>query len=133
MCAVLACACCSRQAQLGECQLPVRSTCLEQPRFGLTLVQVSVVDAANFLKSIRLSDEQQEPDRNQGRQSNLANLLVEQVEFANVVLLNKLDLVTDHQDRGKLQAIVRQLNPGAKILEAHHCVVPVCEVLKTHR
>lgn len=94
---------------------------------------MSVVDAANFLKSIRLSDEQQEPDRNQGRQSNLANLLVEQVEFANVVLLNKLDLVTDHQDRGKLQAIVRQLNPGAKILEACHCVVPVCEVLKTHR
>ena len=94
--------------------------------------QVSVVDAANFLRSISQSAGGEEVDKSRLVQSDLVNLLVEQVEFANVVILNKVDLVTE-QERGKLLAILAKLNPGARILEAQHCVVPLQEVLNTCR
>lgn len=96
------------------------------------LMQVTVVDAANFLRSIQDSDSSMKSDRQQRKPSDMANLLVEQVEFANVVVLNKMDLVTPEESI-RLKAIVEMLNPGARVLEAQHSNVPVCEVLNTHR
>lgn len=93
---------------------------------------MTVVDAASFLKHIQPSDTSAGSDRGQRDPSELVNLLVEQVEFANVVVLNKMDLVTQ-QESGKLRAIVEQLNPKAKILEAQQCSLPVHEVLNTRR
>lgn len=92
-------------------------------------VQVSVVDAAGFLKCM-MGDGSQ-PSADTGRQG-LCSLLVEQVEFANVVLLNKMDLVNEQQT-SKLKSIVQKLNPSATIMEAVHCNVPMAAVLKTKR
>ena len=87
------------------------------------------MNAAGFLKC--LTEGANKPAADQERQG-LSSLLIEQVEFANVVLLNKMDLVND-QEMNKLTAIISKLNPGATILKAEHCNVPVAAVLRTKR
>ena len=49
----------------------------------------------------------------------IAELLAEQVEFANVIVVNKADLVDDADVEG-LKALVKELNPGAKVVAAEH-------------
>jgi G3E family GTPase len=95
---------------------------------------VTVVDALNFLRDWNASDylqtrgmaASQEDDRS------LVGLLVDQVEFADVLVVNKTDLVTPQQAE-ELEAILRQLNPGARILRAERSQVPLEEVLGTRR
>ena len=52
-------------------------------------------------------------------QKSIANLLVEQVEFANVIILNKIDLVTDEQQRATIK-LIQTLNPVANILPTEY-------------
>ncbi|KAG1681296.1 hypothetical protein FOA52_007342 [Chlamydomonas sp. UWO 241] len=71
----------------------------------------------------------------------LASLLAEQVEYANVVILNKCDLVSQHTGGASgqrdllacVRAAVRALAPGALVLEAVRCAVEPSQVLGTHR
>jgi len=95
---------------------------------------VTVVDAATFLaacdqvddlasRGLGLSDED---DRA------IVDLLVEQVEFSDVVLLNKIDLApADEVDRA--EAVVRTLNPRAHVLHVERGRVPVGEIVGAHR
>merc|ERR1711991_1234056 len=62
----------------------------------------------------------------------MAQLLVEQVEFADVVLLNKCDLVTEEQ-LSKVEHALRSLNGGAELHRTTHSNVPVDKVLGTGR
>ncbi len=57
----------------------------------------------------------------------LSELLFEQVEHANWLVLNKIDLVSDAQ-RAWLTELLGQLNPDAKIIAARHCQVDCCEL-----
>lgn len=54
-----------------------------------------------------------------------------QVEFANVLVLNKTDLITQ-QEQQQLLALLKTLNPSATIITSQHCSVPVEAVLHTH-
>ena len=94
---------------------------------------VTVVDSANFLKDfgswddltdrkIGLSDED---DRN------IVDLLVDQIEFANVIIVNKTDLVTPEQV-GLVKKIIGQLNSSAEILESTKSRVPTAKILGTN-
>ncbi|QDT68488.1 Putative metal chaperone YciC [Planctomycetes bacterium MalM25] len=79
---------------------------------------VTVVDAANFLRDFESSDDL--VDRRMGLSDedvrNVVDLLTDQVEFANVILLNKCDLV-DEADKTKVLGIIRNLNPKTRIIE----------------
>ena len=55
-----------------------------------------------------------------------------QVECADVVLLNKTDLLSE-QEQQQLVALLRQINPAARLITTEHCRVPVEEVLHTGR
>ena len=57
-------------------------------------------------------------------------LLIDQVKFADVIVLNKLDLVTEDRAR-EVEAILRTLNPGAEIHQATRGQVPLERVLDT--
>ncbi len=75
---------------------------------------VTVVDAANFLDDLRIGKDLQSvgqaADENDPR--TVADLLTEQVEFANVILLNKTDLI-DEETLATVEAYVEHLNPHA--------------------
>jgi G3E family GTPase len=93
---------------------------------------VTVVDAANFLKDWEggesLLDRKAGLDDTDDR--GIADLLVEQVEFANVIVINKTDLVGSAR-LGKLEGILKRLNPEARLIRAKRGVVPGSAVLDT--
>jgi len=93
---------------------------------------VTVVDARNFLDDYCSRDELR--DRGVGVDENdardLVQLLVDQVEFANVLVINKTDLVAA-DDVAYLEAILKKLNPAATIIRASRGQLPVAAVLGT--
>ncbi|MFJ3054668.1 zinc metallochaperone GTPase ZigA [Herbaspirillum sp. NPDC087042] len=93
---------------------------------------VTVVDAFNFLKDYSSQDSLGERGESMGEEDNrtVVDLLVEQIEFCDVIVLNKLDLVRpDELDR--LHAILRKLNPRARIVSAEFGKVALDQVLNT--
>jgi G3E family GTPase len=93
---------------------------------------VTVVDAKNFIADYCSRDELR--DRGIGLDAedarDVVQLLVDQVEFANVIVISKADLVTP-DDLAYLRAVLTKLNPEARIIEAVHGEVPLGEVLDT--
>ncbi|WP_425246950.1 GTP-binding protein [Streptomyces sp. NEAU-NA10] len=93
---------------------------------------VTVVDAANFLPELAGGDELAERglDQYEDDERTVSDLLMDQIEFADVIVLNKLDLV-DEESADRLRATLNRLNPGARIVPAVHGRVRVDEVLGT--
>ncbi|MFG6149392.1 GTP-binding protein [Halobacillus sp. B23F22_1] len=93
---------------------------------------VTVVDANRFWDDYAsgetLLDRQQAADETDTRE--VIDLLMDQIEFANVIVLNKIDLVKA-EDREKLKAVLQQLNPEARIVESEFSRVAPEEVLNT--
>lgn len=94
---------------------------------------VTVVDAFNFLKDFggveTLSSLNQQAGENDERA--LVDLLTDQVEFADVIILNKMDLITDDQ-KIQVKGIIKGLNPEADIIESCFGVVPLDRILNTN-
>ena len=64
------------------------------------------------------------------KSEDLAALVVEQIEFCNVILLNKVSEVSA-QEREHIRAILRAIQPKAKIIDCDYCDVPFSEILDT--
>jgi G3E family GTPase len=95
---------------------------------------VTVVDAANLLREYSSTDFIRDRGESLGSEDKrtMVDLLVEQIEFADVVVLNKVD----DASRGQLDAarkIIRALNPAADIVEANFANVPFERILNTGR
>ncbi|MFG2785076.1 GTP-binding protein [Streptomyces prunicolor] len=93
---------------------------------------VTVVDAANFLPELTGGDELAERglDQYEDDERTVSDLLMDQVEFADVIVLNKLDLV-DEESADRLRATLTRLNPAARVVPAVHGRVQVGDVLGT--
>lgn len=93
---------------------------------------VTVVDAFNFIRDYSSQDRLQTRGESLGVEDNrtVVDLLVEQIEFCDVIVLNKVDLIGD-ADRDRLVAILHGLNPRAKIEFAEFGKVPLEKVLGT--
>jgi G3E family GTPase len=93
---------------------------------------VTVVDTSTFLSEIAKGEALADRDMTagEGDARSVADLLVDQVEFADVILLNKTDLVPPAR-LGAVETVVRRLNPTAKILHTQRGVVDIGEVLDT--
>ncbi|OGH61044.1 MAG: hypothetical protein A3G34_17160 [Candidatus Lindowbacteria bacterium RIFCSPLOWO2_12_FULL_62_27] len=95
---------------------------------------VTVVDAYHFWKDYNSKEDLRargvKVDKDDDRSP--VDLLIEQVEFCNVIVLNKTDLVTEDQLK-RLEGILSSLNPGAKLLRAVNASVPLAEILNTRR
>ena len=96
--------------------------------------QVSVVDASSL--SANLDSNDLLADRQLASvpqdQRTIVDLLVDQIEFANVLLLNKVDLGSQ-EDARRLQALLGRLNPMAEVITCTHCQVPLDRILGTKR
>ncbi len=81
---------------------------------------VTVVDARNFLRDYDSNDDLKDRNLalNDQDERTLVNLLVDQIEFANVIILNKTDLVSD-SELARLEGIVHHLNPEARIVRSN--------------
>lgn len=95
---------------------------------------VTVVDASTFLAEVARGQALAERnlEAGEGDARTIADLLVDQVEFADVVLVNKTDLV-GVAAAGAVEATVRRLNPRAHVLRTTNGVVDLREVLDTGR
>lgn len=95
---------------------------------------VTVVDAGNFFKDFgsweNLTDRRLGVNEDDRR--NIVDLLVDQVEFANVIVVNKTDLVSRFELE-QIEQIIRRLNPGTAILHSQESRVPLEEVMGTGR
>ncbi|MDX2604105.1 GTP-binding protein [Streptomyces caniscabiei] len=93
---------------------------------------VTVVDAVNFLPELAGGDElvARGLDQYEDDERTVSDLLMDQVEFADVIVLNKLDLV-DTATAERLAATLARLNPAARIVPVSHGRVRVRDVLGT--
>lgn len=121
--------------------LPVAETFTFEDEQGTSLshvaqldTMVTVVDAGNFMKDFGswddLGDRKMGVDETDDR--NIVDLLVDQVEFADVILINKTDLVTP-DELAQLQQIILRLNPGADVILATESRVPLSRIMGTGR
>ncbi|SIQ96403.1 GTPase, G3E family [Rhizobium sp. RU20A] len=121
--------------------LPVAATFDFRDENGLSLsdvarldTMVTVVDAVNLLKDYASTDflRDRGETAGEGDERALVDLLVEQIEFADVVVLNKIGSATP-EERDAARKIIVGLNPDAKLVEADFGQVDLKEVLGTGR
>ena len=119
--------------------LPVATTFEFRDETGVSLsditrldTMVTVVDCANLLKDYASHDFLRDRGETLGPEDerSLVDLLVEQIEFADVLVLNKISMAQDWE-RDAARRIIKALNPVAKIIETDFSNVPLEEVLDT--
>lgn len=119
--------------------LPVAETFTFEDENGISLnefarldTMVTVVDAYNFLKDYSSLDSLQARGESLGEQDerNVVDLLIDQIEFCDVIVLNKTDLI-DQDELEKLFGILQSLNPRAKIEVSAFGKVNLDRVLNT--
>ena len=93
---------------------------------------VTVVDAVNFLNDYELANDLQDTGESLGEddERSVADLLVDQVEFADVILISKTDLITNNE-LNKLTAILNTLNTQANIIPISNGHININQVLNT--
>ena len=90
---------------------------------------ITVVDAYRLADEFECGDSFTQQNEN-GEEEDLTPLLIEQIEFCNIALLNKIDLVSGEQ-KDHIRAVVSALNPSAVIMEADHGVVDTDKIIDT--
>lgn len=119
--------------------IPVAQTFTFEDEQGVSLADVSrldtmvtVVDAVNFLQQFEEAEELRARGEALGEddERTITDLLCDQVEFANVLVLNKTDLVSE-DELLEVERVLRGLNPVAKLIRSQHSQVPLAEVLNT--
>ena len=119
--------------------IPVAQTFTFEDEDGVSLSQVSrldtmvtVVDAANFPRDYNAAEALRDRGESLGEddERTVTDLLIDQIEFADVIVVNKLDLAGEDQAR-EVEGIVKALNPGAKIIPTTRGKVALENVLDT--
>lgn len=95
---------------------------------------VTVVDGVNFLRDYESDTSLQARGESLGEEDDrtIVDLLIEQIEFCDLLVINKMDLISEAQ-LARLTAILHSLNPRAEIVPAHFGRVPLESILNTRR
>ncbi|MBA2126715.1 4-hydroxytetrahydrobiopterin dehydratase [Hyphomicrobium methylovorum] len=93
---------------------------------------VTVVDAAHLLKDYASHDFLKDRGEVAGEEDerSLVQLLVDQIEFANIIVLNKVDIAKPHEVQAA-RTIIRSLNADARIIETSHARVSTRDIIDT--
>lgn len=89
---------------------------------------VTVVDALRMRDEFGLGEELKKKDMGE---EDLASLVIQQIEFCNIILLNKAAEISP-EDLGHLKGIIREIQPQATILECNYGDVELDKILNTH-
>ncbi|CAM2872594.1 MULTISPECIES: zinc metallochaperone GTPase ZigA [Pseudomonas] len=121
--------------------LPVAETFTFRDENGQSLADiarldtmVTVVDGMNFLLDYQAAESLASRGETLGEddERSITDLLIEQIEFADVILISKIDLISRHE-REELVAILERLNAQARIIPMVMGEVPLAEILNTGR
>lgn len=116
---------------------PIARTIASIPSMGLEGIDpdsirldciVSVVDTLRLKEEF---DSGRRLDRHKVEEEDIENLVIQQIEFCNIVLLNKIDEVSA-ADAADIRAVVKALQPDAEIIDTNYCDVPLGRLLDTH-
>ena len=89
---------------------------------------VTVVDALRLASEFGCGEDLVKEDIDE---EDIENLLIEQIEFCNVIVLNKVDEVTSEQ-LNTVKAVIKNLQPTAKVIETNYSKVDVAEIMDTN-
>jgi len=121
--------------------LPVAETFTFRDESGQSLndiarldTMVTVVDGMNFLLDYQAADSLDSRGETLGEEDerSITDLLIEQIEFADVILISKIDLISS-RERQELMAILERLNARAEIIAMVMGEVPLKKILNTGR
>ena len=106
---------------------------IDLSKFSYVDTMVTVVDSLNFFNDFGSPETLMDRKMTdiEGDYRTIVNLLTDQVEFANVIILNKVNLVPK-KDLGMLRSTIKKLNPSAKIIETNYSKVNPTEILNTN-
>lgn len=119
--------------------LPVAETFTFEDENGASLgkfarldTMVTVVDAFNFMEDYGEAQKLKERglELNEQDERSVVDLLIDQIEFCDVIVINKADLVSTEEMK-ELEAILHHLNPDARIIQASHGQVPLNTIMDT--
>jgi len=121
--------------------IPVAQTfCYEYPVMQIDLskktkldTMVTIVDAFSFFEDIETNDtlESRKLQTEENDTRSIANLLIDQIEFANVIIVNKTDLIHERQI-DNIKAHIKKLNPSARIYATTFSDIPIDMVINTN-
>ncbi|GBF48675.1 cobalamin synthesis protein [Leptospira ryugenii] len=120
--------------------LPVAETFTFEDENGVSLSEVAkldtmvtVVDAVNFLKDFKSLDSLKDRNLEAGEEDDrdIVSLLVDQIEFANVIIVNKISLLSEVKKQ-ELLSILKSLNTDARIILTDYSKVNLDDVLDTN-
>ena len=121
----------------GICEpAPIAQTICSMPTMGLEYVYdgVPVVDSiVTVVDALRMKDEFGSGNllmRNDIGEEDIENLVIQQIEFCNIILLNKASDVSA-EELGRIRQIIRAIQPKAEIIETDYCDVPFEKILNT--
>ena len=105
---------------------------IDLSKFSYVDTMVTVVDSFNFFKDFGSSETLMDRKMTdiEGDYRSIVNLLTEQVEFANVIILNKVELIHE-KELGILRSTIQKLNTSAKIIETNYSKVSPTEIINT--
>ena len=105
---------------------------IDLSRFSYVDTMVTVVDAFNFFKDFGSPETLMDRDLTniEGDYRTIVNLLTDQIEFANVIVLNKADLVSE-DTLSVLRAVIKKLNPTAQLINSEFSKVDLKYILNT--
>ena len=112
----------------GVCEPMPIAQAIEQIDNGYIDGVISVVDAMRMATEF---DEGNALLKKDMGEEDIESLLVQQVEFCNTLIINKTDLVTEEQLK-KIRAVVKILQPNARVIETTKANVPIKDVLGTN-
>lgn len=119
--------------------MPVAETFAFSDQNGKTLsdvaqldCMVTVVDAFNLLKNLQETDslKARSMQLNENDERTVTDLLIDQIEFANVIIMNKCDMV-DKTEQKRLRKVLKELNPDARIIKSERGRVPLDSIMHT--
>jgi G3E family GTPase len=119
--------------------MPVAATFSYADEVGVSLADlarldtmVTVIDGEKFLEDMDSYDDLLDRHLALGEddQRNVADLLIDQIEFANVLLINKIDRMSP-DDIERLEKLLHKINPEAKLLKTSHSKIAPLEILNT--
>lgn len=87
----------------------------------------TVVDALRLRDEFGCGDSLQRKDLDE---EDIENLIIEQIEFCNIILLNKISEVSP-KEAERIRAVIRAIQPDARIIDCDYCDVPLDDLLDT--